>query len=79
MHSANTVYATGTTRILEAKYDRIDPTEIARHCTHLSPLDQEKLSQLLSQFSELFSGKLGRYVKQKFSIHLKNPSVNPIF
>ena len=73
------VYASGTERILDANYDRMDPTEVARLCTHLSVTEQDKVAQLLSQFAELFSGKLGRYVKQTFSIHLKDPSSNPIF
>ena len=77
--TAKAVYATGGTPILDAKYDRINPHDVAHQCTHLSATERDKLYTLLAQFSELFSGKLGRYVKQTFSIHLKDSSVNPIF
>ena len=41
--------------------------------------NKAKLLELLSSFSKLFSGDLGRYVHKKFSIALKDPNSPPIF
>ncbi len=78
-HSAQSVYTAEKARILDAKYDRTSAREVAQQCTHLSEHKQNKLYLLLNQFPNLFSGKLGRYVRRKFSIKLKNPSTQPIF
>ena len=73
------VYATASTKILEAKYDRFSPEDIVKNCSHLNRNNQDELLQLLSKFPHLFSGTLGRSVHRKFSIELKDPHVTPIF
>ena len=78
-HSARMVYATGTSRLLEAQYNRVDPEEVVQLCTHLSKLEKSDLVKLLSKFHKLFSGKLGRYVHQRFSISLKDIAAQPVF
>ena len=64
---------------MHAKYEKASPSEVISGCLHLNQTNQQTLLQLLSQFTILFSGTLGRYVHQKFSIHLKDPNVTPIF
>ncbi len=78
-HTAQTIYTAEKARILDAKYDRTSARDVAHQCTHLTGHDQTKIYHLLNQFPNLFSGKLGRYVRQNFSIKLKDPSVQPIF
>ena len=41
--------------------------------------NKSKLLELLSSFSKLFSGNLGRYVNKFFLITLKDPKATPIF
>ena len=72
-------YAIGTKKIKEAKYDSISPKEVISQCSHLSTQNQSKLLELLSKFSKLFSGQLGRYNKSKFTLELINPKTPPIF
>ena len=76
-HTASAVYT--NTIILQAKYDKFLPQDVVNKCEHLAIPQQEKLLQLLSKFSRLFSGSLGRYVHKQFSIQLKDPSTPPIF
>ena len=78
-HSATAVYTNQSPSIMHAKYDRTSPDEVVRKCTHLQVPEQNKLLNILNKFSRLFSGKLGRYVHKKFSIHLKDPTTTPIF
>ncbi len=61
------------------KYNYFTPDNIIRQCQYLLESSQHKLHQLFSNFTCLFSGRLGHYVKRQFSIHLKNPNVIPIF
>ena len=77
--SAAHVYADSSTKIIHAKCDKASPTEVVSQCAHLSSNDESKLLKLLSQFSCLFSGSLGRYMHMEFSISLKDPNVTPIF
>ena len=77
--TAAEVYATASTKILHAKYEHFSLEDIVNNCSHLNKDDQAQLLQLLSKFPRLFSGTLGRYVHQKFSIQLKDPNVTPIF
>ena len=78
-HTFQATYAAAHTPIKEAKYESISSNEVAKQYTHLSSIDQSKLSILLSKFPTLFSGKLGRYNKIKFTLELKDPSISPIF
>ena len=77
--SAAQVYANSTTKIMHAKYEKSSPTDVVKSCTHLQSHEQQKLFQLLSKFTTLFSGSLWRYVHRKFSIQLKDPNATPIF
>eukprot|EP00804_Cyclotella_cryptica_P030445 CCRYP_008518-RA/>CCRYP_008518-RA protein AED:0.77 eAED:1.00 QI:0/-1/0/1/-1/1/1/0/91 len=46
--------------ILDTKYEKADLRAIVKdNCTHLSNPEQAKLLELLQEFEELFSGKLG--------------------
>ena len=73
------IYTAGVTKIKQAKYDSIDPQMVASQCHHLSIPQQQQLGDLLKQFPLLFSGKLGRYNKSKFTLELKDPKTPPIF
>ena len=78
-HTALTVYAASSQLKLQAKYEHSLPKDVVQTCTHLSESQQSDLLHLLTKFSKLFSGKLGRYVHKKISIHLKNPNTSPLF
>lgn len=66
-------------RILEAKYDHMTAHEVVQQCIHLRGQSQLKIEKMISQYYKLFSGKLGCYVRQKFSIFPKDPKTAPIF
>ena len=51
----------------EANYHHVDPQEVASMQTHLTTTQQQQLTTLLSQFTSLFSGKLGHYKGHKGS------------
>ena len=46
---------------------------------HLATTQKQHLIALLQKFPRLFSGKLGRYKKGKFTLELKDTSTKPIF
>ena len=73
------VYASSTEKILRAKYGKTSPLEVVNKYHHLTANNKAKLLELLSSFSKLFSGDLGRYVHKKFSITLKDPNTTLIF
>ena len=77
--SAAEVYTNSDTTILHAKYDKASPQEVVDKYVHLNANNRASLLQLLSKFSRLFSGSLGRYEHKKFSIQLKDPNSPPIF
>ena len=52
---------------------------MADQCHHLSIIQRKQLSELLSKFPQLFSGKLGRYNKSQFTLELQDPDSKPIF
>ncbi len=68
-HTANSVYAATTAHILHAKYERVTPDDVIAQSTHLSRTNQRLLHQLLSKFPRLFSGQLGRYVKNNLVLN----------
>ena len=78
-HTFKATYAAAHIPIKEAKYKSISPNEVAKQCTYLSSVNQSKLNTLLSQFPTLFSGKLGRYNKTRFTLELQDPNISPIF
>ena len=79
VRTATDVYNTGTAKILDGKYDRVTPNDIVRKCTHVTLKERTQLQYLISSHSKIFSGKLVRYVKHKFSVHLKDTKTPPIF
>eukprot|EP00804_Cyclotella_cryptica_P019285 CCRYP_006161-RA/>CCRYP_006161-RA protein AED:0.46 eAED:0.96 QI:0/0/0/1/0/0.5/2/0/353 len=59
-------------KILDAKYEKADLRAIVRdNCTHLSGPEQARLLELLQEFEELFSGKLGDWDCKPASLQLK--------
>ena len=57
--------------ILDAKYERMTPQQIASLSTHLSTSEQQKLQAILSKFEHLFDGSLGTWKMEDYSIELK--------
>jgi RNase H-like domain found in reverse transcriptase/Reverse transcriptase (RNA-dependent DNA polymerase)/Integrase zinc binding domain len=45
--------------ILPAKYEEVDPIQVAQKQSHLDTQQREQLAELLSHYKKLFSGKLG--------------------
>eukprot|EP00804_Cyclotella_cryptica_P005789 CCRYP_000098-RA/>CCRYP_000098-RA protein AED:0.35 eAED:0.59 QI:0/0/0/1/1/1/2/0/492 len=59
-------------KILDAKYEKADLRAIVKdNCTHLSGPEQARLLELLQDFEELFSGKLGDWDCKPVSLQLK--------
>ena len=59
-------------QILDAKYEKADlQSVVSTNCTHLSPQDQSKLLELLTEFEELFDGTLGDWNTEPVSFELK--------
>ncbi len=69
----STRYATKRViEILDAKYDKADLSAIVRdNCSHLTPLQQEKLISLLLEYESLFDDTLGDWNRPPVSIELK--------
>ena len=58
--------------ILDAKYDKADlPAIVNDNCSHLTPLQREKLLSLLLKYESLFDGTLGDWNRPPISIELK--------
>ena len=57
--------------ILDAKYEAFDPHAIAESHTHLTPQQRVELGDLLSEFPQLFDGKLRTYPRRKVHIEMK--------
>ena len=58
------------THLLESKYDKTDVMEVAAQQKHLNAAQREQLGELLSKYTRLFSGKLGRYPHRKLDLEL---------
>jgi len=59
--------------ILDAKYDKANLSAIVRdNCSHLTPLQREKLLSLLLEYESLFDGTLGDWNRSPISIELKD-------
>jgi hypothetical protein len=56
-----------------AKYEAVEPTEVAMQQTHLT----SSLTVLLKRYPKLFSGSLGTYPKGKMHIELM-PNAKPV-
>jgi hypothetical protein len=57
--------------MMEAKYDKVNPVEIAKSQTHLSPSQQHALIKVLSKYYSLFDGTLGKYPHRKLHLTLQ--------
>jgi hypothetical protein len=58
--------------ILDAKYDKANlPAIVKDNCSHLTPLQREKLLSLLLEYESLFDGTLGDWNRPPVSIELK--------
>jgi hypothetical protein len=59
-------------KILDAKYDKADlPAIVNDSCSHLTPLQREKLLSLLLKYELLFDGTLDDWNRPPISIELK--------
>ena len=59
-------------KILDAKYEKADLNAVvADNCKHLCVPDQEKLLKLLTDFKDLFDGRLGDWDTEPVSLKLK--------
>ena len=63
-------------RILDAKYEKADLTEIVTACTHLNTSEQQALLQLLCKYEDLFDGMLGKWQGTPYNVELK-PDASP--
>jgi hypothetical protein len=63
-------------KILDAKYKKADPHEIASAQEHLTPHEQEQLKELLCKYKLLTDGTLGQWVGDPYEIQLK-PDAKP--
>lgn len=57
--------------ILDAKYEPADLDEVVAKSTHLSILEQGQLKDLLTKYSSLFDGTLGKWKGDPLDIELK--------
>ena len=58
--------------ILDAKYEKADLQAVVRdNCSHLNPIQQGKLLELLTEFEPLFDGTLGDWRTEPVSFQLK--------
>ena len=61
--------------ILHAKYEKVNTDEVARQQKHLAAKQQDDLKALLSKYTKLFSGKLGKYPHRKVHLDVKPNAV----
>lgn len=68
---------TYASQILEAKYDKVAPAEIATAQKHLTKEQRQSIEQLVATYPRLFSGELRTYAGKK--IHLEvEPGATPV-
>jgi hypothetical protein len=58
--------------ILDAKYSKADPNEVAQSADHLTTGEQQKLLALLRKHEDLFDGTLGTFTGAPCHIKLKD-------
>jgi transposase InsO family protein len=58
--------------ILSSKYEQVDTQAMAQQQKHLTQRQRDDLAQLLSNFTTLFSGKLGCYPHEKVHLELND-------
>ena len=57
--------------IMDAKYEAVDPRQVAGAQTHLSPSQRKELGDLLCKFPRLFDGTLRSHQGPKVHLELK--------
>jgi hypothetical protein len=63
-------------KILDAKYEKASPHDIASTQDHLTPCEQEQLKELLCKYKSLMDGTLGQWIGEPYDIQLK-PGAKP--
>jgi hypothetical protein len=58
--------------MMDAKYEKVNPVDVAASQTHLSPDQQKDLATLLSKYDKLFDGTLGQYPHKKLHLTLQD-------
>ena len=61
--------------MMDAKYEKVDPVDVAKSQTHLTVSQQKDLSEVLSKYDTLFDGTLGRYPHKKLHLQLQDGAV----
>jgi hypothetical protein len=62
-------------KILDAKYEKAHLPEIVENnCSHLNPVEQKQLLEVLNEFEDLFDGTLGDWNTEPVSFELKEVS-----
>jgi len=61
--------------ILQSKYDKVCPVDVARSCKHLTLEQQNDLASLLSKYDRLFSGELGCYPYETIHLDLESNAI----
>ena len=65
-----------TTKILDAKYEKVNIGDVIQAQTHLNKDQQQKLRDVLIKYNTLFDGGLGHYQKTKIHIDI-DPNIQP--
>ena len=73
LETTNTKSATTRMKqILDAKYEKMSPKQIAEACNHLTSTQKLKLEHLLKKFEHLFDGTLGTWKSSPYEIELQD-------
>lgn len=63
--------ATRLNQILDAKYEKARPQDIANKCTHLTKPQRMRLERFLTKYGHLFDGSLGHWKGDPYKIELQ--------
>ena len=59
--SSENIESFATTKILDAKYEKVDIDDVIQSQKHLNKIQQQKLREVLIKYNTLFDGGLGHY------------------
>jgi hypothetical protein len=65
------------TKILDAKYERMDVVEVVKGLTHLNAHQKANLLRVLQENNKMFDGTLGVYPHKKVHIDI-DPNAKPV-